>query len=86
LIAPATLNDGTPLRYGMGVQVGPDPSGLMYIGHGGRAPGFWVEVGWYPDARMAVVVMLNNVGPLDPQEVVTSLADEVLGWTMPPPS
>jgi CubicO group peptidase (beta-lactamase class C family) len=84
LITPSSLNDGTPLRYGMGVQVGPDPGGLMYIGHGGRAPGFWVEVGWYPDAQLAVVVMINNVGPLDPQEVVTNLANEVLGWTPPP--
>jgi CubicO group peptidase (beta-lactamase class C family) len=83
-ITPATLDDGTPLRYGMGLQVGPDPSGLMYIGHGGRAPGFWVEAGWYPEARMAVVVMINTVGPLDPQEVVTNLAAEVLDWTMPP--
>jgi len=84
-ITPARLNDGTPLRYSMGLQVGPDPSGLMYIGHGGRGPGFWVEAGWYPEAEMAVVVMINNVGPLDPQEVVTGLADEVLGWTPPSP-
>ena len=83
-IAPAKLNDGTPLRYSMGFQVGPDPSGLMYLGHGGRGPGFWVEVGWYPEAQLAVVVMINNVGPLDPQEVVTDLANEVLGWTWPP--
>jgi CubicO group peptidase (beta-lactamase class C family) len=84
LVTPALLNDGTPLRYSMGLQVGPDPSGLMYIGHGGRSPGFWVEAGWYPEAEMAVVVMINTVGPLDPQEVVTNLADEVLGWTIPP--
>jgi CubicO group peptidase (beta-lactamase class C family) len=84
-ITPSRLNDGTPLRYSMGLQVGPDPSGLMYIGHGGRGPGFWVETGWYPEARMAVVVMINTVGPLDPQEVSTNLADEVLGWTPPPP-
>lgn len=84
-ITPARLNDGTPLRYSMGLQVGPDPSGLLYLGHGGRGPGFWVEAGWYPEAQMAVVVMINNVGPLDPQEVVTDLADEVLGWTPPAP-
>jgi len=84
-ITPSRLNDGTPLRYSMGLQVGPDPSGLRYIGHGGRGPGFWVETGWYPEAQMAVVVMINNVGPLDPQEVSTYLADEVLGWTPPPP-
>jgi hypothetical protein len=28
--------------------------------------------------------MINNVGPLDPQEVSTDLADEVLGWAPPP--
>ena len=44
-ITPSRLNDGTPLRYSMGLQVGPGPSGLMYLGHGGRAPSFWVEVG-----------------------------------------
>jgi CubicO group peptidase (beta-lactamase class C family) len=85
MMAPARLNDGTPLRYGMGIQVGPDPSGLMYLGHGGRGPGFWVEAGWYPESHMAVVVMINTVGPLDPQEVATDLADAVLGWTPPPP-
>jgi CubicO group peptidase (beta-lactamase class C family) len=84
-ITPARLNDGTPLRYGLGLQVGPDPSGLMYLGHGGRGPGFWVETGWYPESQMVVVVMINNIGPLDPQEVVTDLANEVLGWTPPPP-
>jgi CubicO group peptidase (beta-lactamase class C family) len=84
-ITPSRLNDGTPLRYSMGLQVGPGPSGLMYIGHGGRGPGFWVETGWYPEAQMAVVVMINNVGPLDPQEVSTNLANEVLGWAPPPP-
>jgi CubicO group peptidase (beta-lactamase class C family) len=85
LTTPSTLDDGTPLRYGMGLQVGPDPIGLMYVGHGGRGPGFWVEAGWYPDAEMAVVVLINNVGPLDPQEVVTDLAAETLGWRPPPP-
>lgn len=85
LITPSTLNDGTPLRYSMGLQVGSDPSGLMYLGHGGRIPGYWVEVGWYPEARMAVVVMINNVGDLDPQEVTTELAAEVLDWTPPEP-
>ena len=34
---------------------------------------------------MAVVVMINTVGPLDPQEVSTDLADAVLGWKPPPP-
>lgn len=81
LIEPSTLNDGTRLRYSMGLQVGPDPIGLEYIGHGGAIPGFWAEAGWYPEAELAVVVMMNSAGPLDPQEVSCELAAEVLGWT-----
>lgn len=85
LITPSKLNDGTPLRYSMGLQVGPDPVGLHYIGHGGRIPGFWTEAGWYPEAQLAVVVMMNNVGAHDPQEVVTEIAANVLGWKEAPP-
>jgi CubicO group peptidase (beta-lactamase class C family) len=81
LITPSKLNDGTPLRYGMGIQVGPDPSGLDYIGHGGSIAGFRAEAGWYPAAQMAVVVLMNSVGPLDPGAVASELAREVLGWT-----
>jgi CubicO group peptidase (beta-lactamase class C family) len=85
LITPSKLNDGTPLRYSMGLQVGPDPSGLMYIGHGGAIPGFGVEAGWYPNAQMAVVVMTNTAGTLDPGDVASELAREVLPWTRPTP-
>jgi CubicO group peptidase (beta-lactamase class C family) len=83
-ITPSKLNDGTPLRYSMGVQVGPDPSGHRYIGHGGAIAGFTTEVGWYPDAQMAVVVLQNTNGTLDPSAVAGELAREVLGWTPPP--
>jgi hypothetical protein len=85
LITPARLNDGTPLRYGMGIQVGPDPSGLNYIGHGGSIAGFGAEVGWYPDAGLAVVVLINTTGNLDPGAVASELAREVLPWTRPTP-
>ncbi len=83
-ITPSKLNDGTPLRYSMGVQVGPDPSGHKYIGHGGAIAGFTAEVGWYPDAQMAVVVLQNTNGTLDPSAVASELAREVLGSTPPP--
>ena len=83
LITPSTLNDGTPLRYGMGLQVGPDIRGLRYIGHGGAIAGFMTEVGWYPDAQMAVVVLTNTNSNLDPGAVASELAGEVLPWTRP---
>ena len=85
LITPSTLNDGTPLRYSMGLQVGPDIRGLRYIGHGGAIAGFMAEVGWYPDARMAVVVLINTIGNLDAGAVASELAGEVLPWTRPTP-
>jgi hypothetical protein len=85
MITPSKLNDGTPLRYGMGLQVTPDVSGLKYIGHGGSIPGFWVEVGWYPDATLAVVVMMNNNGTIDPGDVASELAREIIPWTRPTP-
>ena len=82
-ITPSRLNDGTPLRYSMGMGVGPDANGLNYIGHGGAIGGFLAEAGWYPDQQMAVVVLTNSNGPQDPGEVITALAREVSGVTPP---
>ena len=83
LIAPAKLNDGTALRYSMGLQVGEDSRGIKYIGHGGSISGFNAEATWYPDAQMAVVVLLNTTGNLDASAVGGELAAEVLPWRRP---
>ncbi|HYW10100.1 MAG TPA: serine hydrolase domain-containing protein [Longimicrobium sp.] len=83
MIAPSRLNDGTPLRYGMGVGVGKDSRGLNFIGHGGSIGGFTGEATWYPDARMAVVVLINSNGNLDPGAVAGELAASVLPTTRP---
>jgi len=40
MIAPSKVNDGTPLRYSMGLSVGEDRCGLRYIGHDGGGFGF----------------------------------------------
>ncbi len=83
MTAPSRLNDGTPLRYGMGVGVGRDVRGLRFIGHGGAIAGFTGEAIWYPDAQAAVVVLTNSNGPLDPGAVAGELAAELLPWTRP---
>ncbi len=83
MIAPSRLNDGTPLRYGMGIGVGKDIRGLSFIGHGGSIAGFSGEATWYPDAKMAVVVLMNTTGNLDPGAIGGELAAEVLPWTRP---
>jgi len=83
MITPAKLNDGTPLRYGLGIAAGKDSRGLTYIGHGGSIGGFNAEAGWYPDAQLAVVVLMNSSGNIDPGDVAGELAAELLPWQRP---
>lgn len=83
MIAPSKLNDGTPLRYGMGIAVGKDVRGLNFIGHGGSIAGFGAEAMWYPDAQAAIVVLMNSNGSIDPGAVAEELAAELLPWTRP---
>jgi CubicO group peptidase (beta-lactamase class C family) len=83
MIAPSKLNDGTPLRYGMGVGVGKDVRGLSFIGHGGAIAGFVGEATWYPDAQLAVVVLMNANSNIDPGALAGEMAAEILPWTRP---
>ena len=83
MITPAKLNDGTVLRYGMGLAVGKDSRGLNFIGHGGGIAGFVSEAVWYPDAQAAVVVLMNSNGNIDPGAVAGELAAELLPWSRP---
>lgn len=83
MITPSKLKDGTPIRYGMGLAVARDSRGLMYIGHGGGIAGFTSEAGWYPEAQMAVVVLTNTNGTLNPGSLGNELAAEMLPWTRP---
>jgi CubicO group peptidase (beta-lactamase class C family) len=85
MIQPATLNDGTPLRYGMGIGVGKDAWGIRYIGHGGTINGFRAEANWYPDAELAVVVLVNATGGIDPGGMAGALASQVIPWADPAP-
>jgi CubicO group peptidase (beta-lactamase class C family) len=81
MMRPATLNDGTPLRYSMGLFVGEDSHGLKFIGHDGGGFGFSSQTRWYSSARMAVVVLTNSE-PDDTTAVADNLAAAVL--TTPP--
>ncbi len=83
MTTPAKLADGTPLRYGMGIEVGRNFGGQMVIGHGGTIEGFRSEASWYPEAKMAVVVLMNTVGGVNPAGIATDLGAEVLPWKGP---
>lgn len=81
MITPAMLNDGTPLRYGLGIAVGKDARGLFVIGHGGSTTGFDAHTAWYPEAQLAVVVLMNNIA--DAGAVADGLAAALLPWQRP---
>ena len=80
LIAPAKLNDGTVLRYGMGTVIAEDSHGLRYIGHNGGGFGFSSEARWYPDAHLAVVILTNS----EPDAI--TVATEAIAAAVLPPS
>jgi len=82
MITPAKLNDGTRLRYSMGLSVGEDSRGLKYIGHNGGGFGYSAEARWYPEARLAVVVLTNS----EPDKITAITADLAAAVIPPPPS
>jgi hypothetical protein len=80
----AKLNDGTAVMYGLGIKVGENYRGLKFIGHGGTAPGFRADAAWYPEAQMAVVVLVNTSPTnLSPGSVGGALAERVLPLPRP---
>jgi D-alanyl-D-alanine carboxypeptidase len=85
MIRPATLADGTPLRYGMGVDVRQDARGNHFIGHSGEITGYAARANWYPEAQMAIVVLMNNSIDSSPTAMVDELAGQLLPGTRPSP-
>jgi CubicO group peptidase (beta-lactamase class C family) len=85
MVEPATLADGTPLRYGMGVDVRQDARGIDFIGHSGEIPGYAARANWYPDAQMAIVVLMNNSFDSSPTAMVNELAGQLLPENRPAP-
>ncbi len=85
MIRPATLADGTPLRYGMGVDVRQDTRGNPFIGHSGEITGYAARANWYPDAQMAIVVLMNNSIDSSPTALVDELAGQLLPGNRPAP-
>jgi CubicO group peptidase (beta-lactamase class C family) len=80
LIAPAKLTDGTALRYGMGTVISEDANGVRYVGHSGGGFGYSSETRWYPDAKLAVVVLTNS----EP-DAITMTADAIAAAVLQPP-
>jgi len=78
MTTPIPLEDGTVIRYSMGLQID-ERGGHPAISHGGGINGFFSQLAWYPDEELTVVVLQNSTGPTGPGALATTLADLVLG-------
>lgn len=62
LITPKTLNDGTALRYAMGLSHF-NNYGNEEISHGGGIPGFLTETKYFPKDDLYIIGFTNTTGP-----------------------
>jgi len=78
MTTPRPLEDGTSIRYAMGLDVG-ERRGRRLIAHGGGINGFLSQLSWYPDDELTVVVLQNSTGPAGAGGLADALAGAVLG-------
>jgi CubicO group peptidase (beta-lactamase class C family) len=69
--------DGT-LGRGLGLEIGKDTHGNYTIGHSGELAGYTARANWYPDAKLAIVVLINNSIDSSPTAMAADLAAAVL--------
>lgn len=73
MIEPAVLPGGRRSRA-LGLQVSTDSIGITSIGHSGELAGYTARVNWYPDAELAIVVLINNSIDASPTAMAADLA------------
>jgi CubicO group peptidase (beta-lactamase class C family) len=78
MTTPATLNDGTKLRYGFGLALS-STHGHRSIAHGGGINGFLSEAAYFPESGLSIVLLMNTAGPVNPSQLAAEIADVVLG-------
>jgi CubicO group peptidase (beta-lactamase class C family) len=78
--SPATLNDGSTIKYGFGWMVS-QWRGLKEVGHGGDITGFNSYIARYPDEQFTVIVLSNiemrPPGPLPDAGILTHKIAEI---------
>ncbi|MDH3272127.1 MAG: beta-lactamase family protein [Gemmatimonadota bacterium] len=78
MVSPVPLEDGTRIRYAMGLAVD-SLAGHPEVGHGGGINGFVSQLTYYPDQQLSVVVLQNSTGPQGAGALANRLAETVLG-------
>ena len=84
LIEPGDLNDGTKLRYALGIAVS-DILGHRAIHHGGGINGFLTESLYLPDEELAIAVLVNSAGPASPSDLARQIIEAMVGDNTPEP-
>jgi CubicO group peptidase (beta-lactamase class C family) len=77
------LASGDTLSYAFGLTIGRH-RGLRTVRHGGSLMGYRAELLRYPDQNLSVIV-LCNLGSIDPAPLAERVAGVYLGNTMDPP-
>ena len=81
---PATLNDGSKSRYGLGWGIN-RYSSHRYVQHtGGHITGFQSVFRHYLDNGLTVIVLINQSGNADPSKIAARIAGMFLSELAPP--
>lgn len=78
LLTPGVLNDGTTLRYAMGLALF-DLATHPVIEHGGGIPGYLSSSVYLPRQDAIVVTLVNSNGPVSADDVSESIVRAVFG-------
>lgn len=85
LVEPGDLNDGTRLRYALGIAVS-DVLGHRAIHHGGGIDGFLSESLYLPEEELAVVVLMNTTALPGPSALAYEIVEAMVGDATPEPA
>lgn len=77
LITAGQLNDGTALRYAMGLQVF-KYKGYNVVGHGGSGSGILCDSKYFPEQKMTIITLQNTYRRTSESEILYSIADKLL--------
>jgi CubicO group peptidase (beta-lactamase class C family) len=77
MLAPAVLNDGQKIMYGLGLELG-TYRGLPIVEHDGSFPGYVTDILRFPAQRFTVVC-LCNLSSAQPWTLTRKIADVYLG-------
>ena len=84
MIEPGDLNDGTRLRYALGLATS-DILGHRAIHHGGGINGFTSESLYLPEEELTVVVLVNSTSPPGPSALAREIVELLVGDATPEP-